>query len=48
MAVPTDLPGVSVAEPLPLVGVAASSTGPVHLTDVEVSNEWLIAGPVRT
>jgi alkylation response protein AidB-like acyl-CoA dehydrogenase len=47
MAVPTDLPGVSVAPPLDLVGVTASSTGPVHLTDVEVSDEWLIAGPVR-
>ena len=47
MAVPTDLPGVSVADPLPLVGVSASSTGPVHLDDVEVSDEWLIAGPMR-
>jgi alkylation response protein AidB-like acyl-CoA dehydrogenase len=46
IAVPTDLPGVSIAEPLSLIGVSASSTGPVHLTDVEVSNEWLIAGPV--
>jgi alkylation response protein AidB-like acyl-CoA dehydrogenase len=47
MAVPTDLPGVSVAEPLPLVGVSASSTGPVHLDNVEASDEWLIAGPMR-
>ena len=31
IAVPTDLPGVRVAEPLPLIGVSASSTGPVHL-----------------
>jgi alkylation response protein AidB-like acyl-CoA dehydrogenase len=46
-AVPTSLPGISVAEPLPLVGVSASSTGPVHLNNVEISNEWLIAGPVR-
>jgi alkylation response protein AidB-like acyl-CoA dehydrogenase len=45
IAVPTDLAGVSIAEPLSLIGVSASSTGPVHLTDVEVSNEWLIAGP---
>ncbi len=46
IAVPTNLPGVSVAKPLPLVGVSASSTGPVHLNSVEVSNDWLIAGPV--
>jgi alkylation response protein AidB-like acyl-CoA dehydrogenase len=45
MAVPTSLPGLSVADPLPLVGVSASSTGPVHLDNVEVSDEWLIAGP---
>jgi alkylation response protein AidB-like acyl-CoA dehydrogenase len=47
MAVPTDLPGISVPDPLPLIGVSGSSTGPVHLTDVEVADEWLIAGPVR-
>jgi alkylation response protein AidB-like acyl-CoA dehydrogenase len=46
MAVPTNLPGLSVAEPLPLIGVSASSTGPVHLDRVEVADEWLIAGPV--
>lgn len=47
MAVPRDLPGIAVPDPLPLVGVAASATGPVHLTDVEVRDEWVIAGPVR-
>ena len=31
MAVPTDTPGLSIAEPLPLIGVSASSTGPVLL-----------------
>jgi alkylation response protein AidB-like acyl-CoA dehydrogenase len=46
MAVPTNLPGLSVAEPLPLVGVSASATGPVHLNQVEVADEWLIAGPM--
>ncbi len=40
-------PGLAVAEPLPLVGVSASSTGPVHLDGVEVSDEWVIAGPMR-
>jgi alkylation response protein AidB-like acyl-CoA dehydrogenase len=47
VAMPTRLPGVSVSEPLPLVGLSASSTGPVHLNDVQVSNDWVIAGPVR-
>ncbi len=47
MAVPTDLAGLTVAEALPLVGVSASSTGPVHLDQVEVSDDWLIAGPMR-
>lgn len=46
IAVPTDLPGISVADPLPLIGVSASSTGPVHLDRAEVSEDWLIAGPV--
>ena len=46
IALPTDLPGVAVADPLPLIGVNASSTGPVHLNSVEVSDDWLIAGPV--
>ncbi|MEX2309498.1 MAG: acyl-CoA dehydrogenase family protein [Pirellulales bacterium] len=47
IAVPTNLPGVSVPEPLRLIGVSASSTGPVHLERVDVSDEWLIAGPMR-
>ncbi len=46
-AAPTNLPGLKAADPLPLVGVTASATGPVHLTDVDVVNEWIIAGPVR-
>jgi alkylation response protein AidB-like acyl-CoA dehydrogenase len=32
---------------LPLVGVTASSTGPVHLDGVELTEDWLIAGPVE-
>jgi alkylation response protein AidB-like acyl-CoA dehydrogenase len=47
IAVPTNLPGVSVSEPLPLIGVSASSTGPVHLERVNVAKDWLIAGPMR-
>lgn len=46
MAVPKDTPGLSVADPLPLVGVTASSTGPIYFNDAEVSHEWLIAGPL--
>jgi alkylation response protein AidB-like acyl-CoA dehydrogenase len=45
MAVPIDTEGLSVAERLPLIGLTASSTGPVLLDDAFVSNEWLIAGP---
>jgi alkylation response protein AidB-like acyl-CoA dehydrogenase len=37
---------VAIADPLPLIGVSASSTGPVHLDGAEISDEWLIAGPV--
>jgi alkylation response protein AidB-like acyl-CoA dehydrogenase len=44
---PAESPGLTVAEPLPLVGVSASATGPVHLVGVEISDEWLIAGPMR-
>ena len=47
MAVPTNLTGVKVAEPLQLIGVSASSTGPVHLDGVEVADEYLIAGPTE-
>jgi alkylation response protein AidB-like acyl-CoA dehydrogenase len=46
MAVPRDVPGLTVPEPQPLVGVSSSSTGPVHLEGAEVSDDWLIAGPM--
>ena len=36
LAVPRDLDGVSVNEPLPLVGLSASCTGPVSLNNAEV------------
>ena len=47
IALPTDLPGVSVPEPFPLVGVSASATGPVELAGVEVSDALILAGPVE-
>jgi alkylation response protein AidB-like acyl-CoA dehydrogenase len=46
IAVPTNLAGVRVADSLPLIGVTASSTGPFYFDGVEVSEDWLIAGPV--
>jgi alkylation response protein AidB-like acyl-CoA dehydrogenase len=46
IAAPTDTAGLSVDDPLQLVGVSASSTGPVHLDGAEVSEKWLIAGPM--
>ena len=45
-AVPRNARGLSVAAPLPLLAVSASSTGPVHLDGVEISDDWLIAGPM--
>ena len=46
IAVPRGLRGLTVPEPLPLIGLSSSCTGPVHLDGVEASNEWLIAGPM--
>jgi alkylation response protein AidB-like acyl-CoA dehydrogenase len=46
-AIPGDAPGLTVAAPLPLIGVSASSTGPVQLEGVEVASDWLIAGPMH-
>lgn len=45
MALPTDLPGVSVPPASRLVGVSASHTGQVRLERVRVGREWLLAGP---
>jgi alkylation response protein AidB-like acyl-CoA dehydrogenase len=45
VAVANDQPGLRVADPLPLIGVSASQTGPVHLDGVEISDDWVIAGP---
>jgi alkylation response protein AidB-like acyl-CoA dehydrogenase len=45
IAVPKGAPGLVVDDGMQLVGLSASSTGPVQLTDAEVSREWLIAGP---
>ena len=45
LAVPADLAGITIRDPLPLVALTASSTGPVEFERVEVSRDWLIAGP---
>ena len=47
VALPTDLPGVEVAEPARLVGLTASHTGEVRLGNVEVSHDWLLSGPAE-
>lgn len=47
VALPTDLPGVSVPEPARLVGVSASHTGELRLDNVKVDSRWVIAGPVE-
>lgn len=45
--VPTDLEGVRIEPPLPLVGLAASHTGPVQLVQVRVPRAWMLAGPAE-
>ena len=46
VALPTDLKGVRVPPAPDLVSLTASRTGPVHCDRVEVSREWLLAGPI--
>lgn len=45
--VATDLPGLSCPEPLQLVALGASSTGPVRLEACFVPSETLLAGPIE-
>lgn len=47
VALPTDLPGVSAAEPAQLVGVTGSHTGAVHCNRVQLSRRELLAGPIE-
>lgn len=46
VAVPTELPGVSVPKPFELLGVSASHTGQLKLENVEIGPEWVLAGPM--
>jgi len=47
VALPADLPGVDALCPAELVGLSASCTGEVHLHQVAVDRQWLLAGPVE-
>lgn len=45
-ALPTDLPGVSIHPPLPLVALASSWTTQVDCSAVMLDRRWLLRGPV--
>ncbi len=47
VALPTDLPGVAIPEPPRLVGLSASHTGEVRLSNVKLPHECLLAGPAE-
>jgi alkylation response protein AidB-like acyl-CoA dehydrogenase len=47
VALPSDLPGVSVPPAPELVALSASQTGQVQCHEVFVSEDWLLAGPVQ-
>lgn len=47
VALPTELPGVTVPLPARLIGVSASDTGEVRCDNVFVEDRWAIAGPVE-
>ncbi len=47
VALPTDLPGVTIPPPQRLVGLSSSHTGEVRLDDVHIGREWLLAGPAE-
>jgi len=47
VALPTDVSGVSMPPAAKLLGLSASQTGEVHCDRVDLSHEWLIAGPVE-
>ena len=45
-ALPTSRPGVEIAEGWPLLALTGSSTGPVHLNEVAITQDDLLAGPI--
>jgi alkylation response protein AidB-like acyl-CoA dehydrogenase len=46
-ALPTDRPGVEIAEAWPLLALTGSSTGPIRLNAVEICENDLLAGPIE-
>lgn len=46
VAVPADLPGVSVPSPFEMIGLTASRTGQVKLDGVVLPDEFVITGPI--
>jgi alkylation response protein AidB-like acyl-CoA dehydrogenase len=44
---PTNLPGVQPLEPARLVGLTSTHTGEVRCDQVQLADEWLLAGPVE-
>jgi alkylation response protein AidB-like acyl-CoA dehydrogenase len=47
LVLPTDLPGVQVAEPLELMAMRGSITAEVRCAAVRVERRWLLAGPAE-
>jgi alkylation response protein AidB-like acyl-CoA dehydrogenase len=45
VALPHNTQGVTVPEPVPLIGLTASHTGEIRLNQVHVGREYLLAGP---
>lgn len=46
VATPMDLPGITVPQPVQMVGLTASHTGEIRFDSVRVPRECLLAGPV--
>jgi alkylation response protein AidB-like acyl-CoA dehydrogenase len=46
-AVETDLAGISTPQPPRLVGLSASATGEVRLSNVRIPGDWLLQGPME-
>ncbi len=42
---PTDLPGVTVEPPTPMVALSASRTTSIRCTNVPLANRWILSGP---
>ena len=47
LAIPRETPGLEIEAPLPLMALNATCTGRIHLHDVAVESEWLVAGPAE-